>query len=50
MKGFDIKDPIVLEEEILDLTFKIRKKKKDILLLKRTQGHKRVFKKQEVAE
>jgi hypothetical protein len=48
MKGFDIKDPIILEEEILDFTFKIREKKKQILLLKRTQGNRRTFKAAEV--
>lgn len=48
MKGLNITDPLILEEQVLDLTFDIRRMRKDIAVLKRTKGKDMFFRKKQV--
>lgn len=50
MLGLNITDPLILEEQILDLIFNIRRLKKEVAVLRRTKGKETFFRKQKVDE
>lgn len=50
MLGLNITDPLILEEQILDTIFNIRRLKKEVAVLRRTKGKEMFFRKQKVAE
>ena len=50
MLGLNITDPLILEEQILDSIFNIRRLKKEVAVLRRTKGKEMVFRKQKVDE
>jgi len=50
MLGLNITDPLILEEQILDSIFNIRRLKKEVAVLRRTKGKEMFFRKQKVVE
>ena len=50
MLGLNITDPLILEEQILDSIFNIRRLKKEVAVLRRTKGKEMFFRKQKVDE
>jgi hypothetical protein len=48
MKGLNITDPLILEEQVLDATFNIRRLRKEVAVLKKTKGKDMFFRKKQV--
>lgn len=48
MKNLKITDPLVLEEQVLDLTFNIRMLKKEVAVIKKTKGKDMFFRKKKL--
>jgi hypothetical protein len=50
MKELNITDPLILEEQILDTLFNIRRLRKEVAVLRRTKGKEQFFKKKQLEE
>jgi chromosome segregation ATPase len=48
MKNLKITDPLILEEQVLDLTFNIRMLKKEVAVIKKTKGKDMFFRKKKL--